>query len=106
MQVSKAASAYRVDVFEYLAQPLRALADWPVAPTRGRPPVAPASPTSPATTTAALRARDPRGVRVVPLRPSSPWPQRRGHERLLNPFRSFPFRAVHLARLMYADKAC
>ncbi|MFU8889034.1 MAG: hypothetical protein ACNA8N_10580 [Trueperaceae bacterium] len=48
---------------------------------------------------------DPLGVRVVPLRPTSPWPARRARERVLSPFRAFPFRAMHLSRLMYADDA-
>ncbi len=45
---------------------------------------------------------DPVGIRVVPLRPASPWPPRRARERVLNPFRAFPFRTMHLSRLMYA----
>ena len=47
-------------------------------------------------------AADPVGIRVVPLRPASPWPPRRARERMLSPFRAFPFRAMHLSRLMYA----
>jgi len=50
-------------------------------------------------------AADPLGIRVVPLRPASPWPPRRARERVLSPFRAFPFRALHLSRLMYADDA-
>lgn len=47
-------------------------------------------------------ATDPRGVRVLPLRPDSAWPIRRGPgDRLSNPFRSFPYRAAHLGRIMY-----
>lgn len=45
---------------------------------------------------------DPQGVRVIPLRPASSWPIRRGPgDRLSNPFRTFPYRAVHLGRIMY-----
>ena len=47
-------------------------------------------------------AADPVGIRVVPLRPASPWPPRRARERVLSPFRAFPFRTMHLSRLMYA----
>ncbi len=50
-------------------------------------------------------AADPAGIRVVPLRPASPWPPRRARERVLSPFRAFPFRAMHLSRLMYAVDA-
>jgi hypothetical protein len=48
---------------------------------------------------------DPVGIRVVPLRPASPWPPRRARERVLSPFRAFPFRTMHLSRLMYAADA-
>ena len=50
-------------------------------------------------------AADPVGIRVVPLRPDSPWPPRTARQRVLNPFRAFPFRATHLSRLMYAADA-
>jgi len=50
----------------------------------------------------ALR-RDPAGVRVVPLRPASAWPERRAGQRLSNPFRAFPNRSFHLARMMFAQ---
>jgi hypothetical protein len=50
-------------------------------------------------------AADPVGIRVVPLRPASPWPPRTARQRVLNPFRAFPFRAMHLSRLMYAADA-
>lgn len=50
-------------------------------------------------------AADPVGIRVVPLRPASPWPARRARERVLSPFRAFPFRTMHLSRLMYAADA-
>ena len=48
---------------------------------------------------------DPVGVRVLPLRPDSAWPvRRRASGRLSNPFHAFPYRAVHLGRIMY-DRA-
>jgi len=47
--------------------------------------------------------RDPVGVRVVPLRPATPWPERRARERLSNPFRAFPNRSFYLARMMLAQ---
>ena len=67
----------------------------PTVPVGSTVPVAPLA-------TRALAA-DPVGVRVVPLRPASPWPARRARDRVLNPFRAFPFRTMHLSRLMYAD---
>lgn len=48
---------------------------------------------------------DPRGVRVLPLRPDSPWPvRRRPGDRVSNPFVAFPYRAVHLGRIMYGHR--
>ena len=47
-----------------------------------------------------LAHADPDGSRVLPLRPDSSWPDRRAHERISNPFRGFPFRAAHLARIL------
>jgi len=49
-----------------------------------------------------LSLRDPDGLRVVPLRPDSRWPLRRAGDRVRNPFRAFPYRALYLSRLMYA----
>jgi hypothetical protein len=43
---------------------------------------------------------DPAGVRVVPLRPASEWPLRRAYDRVANPFRAFPYRSLHLSRMM------
>lgn len=95
-------------MFERFAYPFRAPATRPVVPVRVHapavdpaPPALPPIPTPPVAAPL-VRASDPCGVRVVPLRPSSPWPLRRAHERVLNPFRAFPFRAIHLSRLMYA----
>jgi hypothetical protein len=48
----------------------------------------------------ALSRTDPAGVRVVPLRPESSWPERRARDRVSNPFRLFPYRALHLARMI------
>jgi len=95
-------------MFERFAYPFRTPAHRPFVPVRERAlvvdPAAPALPAipTPPVATPLVRASDPCGVRVVPLRPSSPWPPRRAHERVLNPFRAFPFRAIHLSRLMYA----
>jgi hypothetical protein len=104
-------------MFERFAYPFRTPATRPVMPLRERTVVAdpvelavdPAAPALPAiptppVATPLVRASDPRGLRVVPLRPSSPWPPRRAQERVLNPFRAFPFRAIHLSRLMYAKR--
>jgi len=102
-------------MFERFAYPFRVPATRPLMPVRERAvvvdhtelvvdPAAPALPAipTPPVATPLVRASDPCGIRVVPLRPSSPWPPRRAHERVLNPFRAFPFRAIHLSRLMYA----
>jgi hypothetical protein len=43
---------------------------------------------------------DPAGLRVVPLRPASDWPLRRAYDRVANPFRAFPYRSLHLSRMM------
>lgn len=43
---------------------------------------------------------DPYGIRVVPLRPDSSWPLRRGRDRVASPFRAFPYRSLHLSRMM------
>jgi hypothetical protein len=43
---------------------------------------------------------DPDGLRVVPLRPDSSWPLRRGYDRVASPFRAFPYRSLHLTRMM------
>lgn len=67
----------------------------PVDPTAPTAPIAPIGPIGP--------VADPVGVRVVPLRPASAWPARRARERVLSPFRAFPFRTMHLSRMMYAD---
>ena len=102
-------------MFERISYPFRAPVPRPIVPAHDRDlapdpaplatdlaaPALPATPTPPVVTQLA-RASDPYGIRVVPLRPSSPWPLRRSHERVLNPFRAFPFRAIHLSRLMYA----
>lgn len=102
-------------MFERFAYPFRTPAPLPLVPVRERapapdptaaaPPVAATPPVAPTPPVAAPRARanDPHGVRVVPLRPASPWPPRRALERVLNPFRAFPYRAIHLSRLMYAN---
>jgi hypothetical protein len=94
-------------MFERFADSLRTPALRPFVPVRNRAlvvdhatPALPAMPT-PLVPTPLVRTSDPYGIRVVPLRPSSPWPLRRAHERVLNPFRAFPFRAIHLSRLMY-----
>jgi hypothetical protein len=104
-------------MFERFSYPFRAPAPRPIVPAHDRalaPDPAPLAPDPAAAAVPAMvmapvatplaRASDPRGVRVVPLRPSSPWPLRRSQERVLNPFRAFPFRAIHLSRLMYANK--
>lgn len=70
----------------------------PTAPTAPIGPIAPIAPIGPIGPVA-----DPVGVRVVPLRPASAWPARRARERVLSPFRAFPFRTMHLSRMMYAD---
>lgn len=44
--------------------------------------------------------RDPAGLKVVPYRPGPPWPQHRARHRIFDPFRNFPYRAVHLIRMM------
>jgi hypothetical protein len=77
-----------------------------------RPPVAPAAApvvavqVTPATEPTAARPiiaivhPDPEGLRVVPLRPDSSWPLRRGRDRVASPFRAFPYRSLHLSRMM------
>lgn len=52
-----------------------------------------------------LAVADPVGLRVVPLRPDSSWPVRRARDRISNPFRSFPYRAMYLAEMMAAPEA-
>ena len=37
---------------------------------------------------------------MVPLRPDSSWPLRRGYDRVASPFRAFPYRSLHLTRMM------
>lgn len=44
-----------------------------------------------------LRLSDPRGVRVVPFRPTTRWPLHRACARIYDPFRAFPDRGTHLA---------
>ena len=47
---------------------------------------------------------EPHGVRVVPYRPTSTWPEeRRVHPRVYDPFRAFPNRAALLAEIMHTD---
>jgi hypothetical protein len=48
----------------------------------------------------AIARVDPPGLRVVPLRPDGAWPLRRAMDRVPSPFRAFPFRSLHLARMM------
>ncbi len=47
------------------------------------------------------RRSDPDGIRVVPYRPGPPWPQHRARQRIHDPFRAFPYRAVYLTQIMY-----
>lgn len=45
---------------------------------------------------------EPDGVRVVPYRPTAPWPTNRlVHPRVYDPFRAFPRRAALLAELIH-----
>ena len=45
---------------------------------------------------------EPDGVRVVPYRPTTPWPAGRlVHPRVYDPFRAFPRRATFLAELIH-----
>lgn len=47
--------------------------------------------------------QDPRGLCVVPFRPTTRWPLRRSYARIYDPFRAFPYRAVHLATWLDAS---
>jgi len=71
--------------------------DLPTAPRPAAPAAARSAPTA-----VGLSRTDPVGVRVVPLRPESNWPERRARDRVSNPFRQFPYRALHLARMISA----
>jgi hypothetical protein len=45
---------------------------------------------------------EPDGIRVVPYRPTAPWPAgRMVHPRVYDPFRAFPLRATFLAELIH-----
>jgi hypothetical protein len=47
---------------------------------------------------------EPHGVRVVPYRPGTAWPEaRRVHPRIYDPFRAFPQRATLLGQIMHTD---
>jgi hypothetical protein len=80
-----------VDTTEPVA---RSVADHAAAAPRGVDPIE----------TAAAGGRpadpDPAGLRVVPLRPDAGWPLRRGYDRVASPFRAFPYRSLHLSRMM------
>jgi hypothetical protein len=68
----------------------------PAAVVPPRPPRA----VSAGTTSLGPSDADPAGLRVVPLRPDSVWPVGRAYDRVASPFRAFPYRSLHLTRLM------
>jgi hypothetical protein len=72
----------------------------PVAPAAAPVQVAPAAEPSATRPVGAIVRPDPDGLRVVPLRPDSSWPLRRGRDRVASPFRAFPYRSLHLSRMM------
>jgi hypothetical protein len=83
-------------------EPAPAVLEATFAPSPAAPlPVAPdleADP-APAETVApgVLRLSDPRGLRVVPFRPTTRWPLHRACARIHDPFRAFPDRGAQLA---------
>ncbi len=84
------------------AEPAPAVLDATSGPSLAAPlSVAPALETPAAraetVTPGVLRLSDPRGVRVVPFRPTTRWPLHRACARIHDPFRAFPDRGAQLA---------
>jgi hypothetical protein len=74
-----------------------AVAPTPVANASTAPRLESEPPPSAPVALGRLRESDPRGVRVVPFRPTTRWPLHRACTRIYDPFRAFPDRGAQLA---------
>jgi len=115
VQVPKAARGYLDPMFALQlprlripaprTQPRAAVAAQAAVPVPAPVPTAAAAAAVVARPGGGLAVADPVGLRVVPLRPDSAWPVRRARDRISNPFRGFPYRAMYLAEMMAAPEA-